>query len=103
MARFQDDLPCTICGNPPALKMVFFLFSLISGTSHAMNFGTDIGSEALWGVVDFELAYGTRWRIQDRDSALISPGNGGNRSNRNGNIDDGNLNYDRGRAVANML
>jgi hypothetical protein len=83
--------------------MVFFLFSLISGTSHAMNFGTDIGSEALWGVVDFELAYGTRWRIQDRDSALISPGNGGDRSNRNGNIDDGNLNYDRGRAVANMV
>lgn len=85
-------------------RSTLFLFSsLASGICSAVNFGTDFGAEALWGVADFELAYGTRWRVQDRDPGLISPGNGGDRSNGNGSIDDGNLNYDRGRAVSNMV
>lgn len=77
--------------------------SLVSSISPALTFGTQMGSTPLLGIVDFELAYGARWRLQDRDPGLISPGNGGDRGNANGNIDDGNLNYEQGRPVSNML
>jgi hypothetical protein len=81
------------------LALAFYLSS--SGAA-ALAFRSDVLGQPLGVITDLEVAYGARWRVQDRDSDLISPGNGGTRSNGSGNIDDGNLNYDVG-PVANMF
>jgi hypothetical protein len=76
--------------------------SLITTQGLALDFRTPpLGPNRLEGLVDLELAYGIRWRMQDRDPKLISLGNGG--TGPNSNIDDGNLNYDKGDPVSNML
>jgi hypothetical protein len=50
------------------------------------------------GIMDFTLAYGLLARTQDRDLDFVGIANGGNA--RSVNLDDGNLNYDKG-VVAN--
>ena len=87
----------------PCRYALLLCASLVSGLCTALDFRTELGSTPLWGLVDFELAYGVRWRVQDRDDGLISPGNGGDRSNGAGNLDNGNLNYDPGQPVSNMF
>lgn len=74
-----------------------------SGGSFALALRTEAIGQTVGILADFEVAYGARWRVQDRDTDLVSPGNGGTRSNGNGNIDDGNLNYDVGNLVSNMV
>ncbi len=79
------------------------ILSFCNNSVSALAFRTDVLGEPLGILTDFEVAYGVRWRVQDRDTDLVSPGNGGTRSNGNGNIDDGNLNYDVGSPVSNMV
>jgi hypothetical protein len=61
---------------------------------------TDFRVGELEGIFDISFTYGLLARVEGRDSDLIGIGNGG--SARNVNIDDGDLNYDRG-IVANGL
>ncbi len=90
---------------PGRLRCTFLLMlvtGLIAAEGFAFDFRTKLGPNRLEGLVDLELAYGVRWRVQDRDSALIGLGNGGDRAD-NANMDDGNLNYDEGEPVSNMV
>lgn len=48
----------------------------------------------LKGSLDTTLSYGAAWRVQDRDSSLIGLASGGTAFSVN--VDDGNLNYDKG-------
>ena len=50
--------------------------------------------------LDTTLSWGARWRMEDRDPAIISPFEGGTAWSVNG--DDGNLNFDKG-LVSNSL
>lgn len=50
------------------------------------------------GKLDTFVTFGIVQRIQSRDEALVSQGNGGN--GLSSNIDDGNLNYERGDLVS---
>ena len=84
----------------PALGLLGLIYS---GYASALAFRTDVLGEPVGVLLDAEVAYGARWRVQERDSNLVSPGNGGTRPNGNGNIDDGNLNYDVGNLVSNMV
>jgi hypothetical protein len=61
---------------------------------------TDFRVGELEGIFDVSLTYGLLARVEGRDSDLIGIGNGGNAPSVN--VDDGNLNYDRG-IVANGL
>jgi hypothetical protein len=60
--------------------------------------GTVQAVDFQWGEVsgswDTTLSYGQAWRIEDRDCDLIATANGG--CGRSPNIDDGDLNYDKG-------
>ncbi|MEP1470822.1 MAG: DUF1302 domain-containing protein [Halieaceae bacterium] len=62
-------------------------------------------STGIEGLIDLELAYGLRMRTEDIDPELVSPAHGGKRLayGRSGNLDDGNLNYDKGDLVSNMF
>ncbi len=77
------------------------LAGLSTGAGHALDFRTGLGPDQLQGLVGFELAYGMRWRMQAQDSALIGVGQGG--TGNSGNIDNGNLNYNKSRLVSNMV
>ncbi|MEY6430828.1 DUF1302 domain-containing protein [Thioalkalicoccus limnaeus] len=55
-------------------------------------------SGEITGSFDTTLSVGALWRLQNRESSLISLANGG--SSRDPNADDGNLNYDRGELVS---
>jgi hypothetical protein len=51
-------------------------------------------SGTVTGSWDTTIGYGQAWRLKDRDCRLIGTANGG--CGRSPNIDDGNLNYDKG-------
>ena len=55
---------------------------------------------SLKAALDTTISYGARWRVQDRDQAIIGIANGGTAYSVNG--DDGNLNYDKG-LVSNVI
>ncbi len=86
--------------NPFSLALCL-LCGAAAGKLHGYGLHTDLGSNRLIGIFDFELAYGVRWRLDERSPDLISRGNGG--EGDNGNFDDGNLNYDPGKPVSNMV
>lgn len=69
---------------------------LTAGPAHAFTFS----SGELEGSLDTTISYGTRWRVEDRDQAIIGRANGGTAFSVNG--DDGNLNYDTG-LVSNVI
>jgi hypothetical protein len=48
------------------------------------------------GLVDFSLAYGVLFRLQDRDDRLIAPANRKGGKATSANLDDGTLNYGKG-------
>ena len=70
--------------------------------SIATQFRTELGPNRLEGLVDLNLAYGMLWRTQDQDPKIIGLASGGDRAD-NANMDDGNLNYDQGELVSNMV
>ena len=86
----------------PGHLVLILAASLMATDSMATYFRTKLGPNRLEGVVDVELAYGLIWRAQNRDSRIIGFGNGGDRLD-NANMDDGNLNYDQGELVSNMV
>jgi hypothetical protein len=76
---------------------------LMPAMAQAFDFrDSDTGIEAL---VDIEVAYGLRLRTENTDQKLVSPAHGGDRvsAGRSGNLDDGNLNYDKGDLASNMF
>jgi hypothetical protein len=89
--------------TPLAFQFLALSACCYSGSVGALAFRTDVFGEPLGALVDLELAYGARWRVQDRDPNLIGPGNGGSRPNGNSNFDDGDLNYDVGKPVSSMF
>jgi hypothetical protein len=72
--------------------LALLLASALAATAQARPFQFD----EVEGVANLELSYGLLWRVQDRDDDLIALVNGGNAETAN--LDDGDLNYDRGIA-----
>ena len=64
--------------------------------AHAFEFTSASGE--VTGSFDTTLSIGGLWRMQDRESSLISIANGG--TSRDPNSDDGNLKYDKGDMVS---
>ena len=80
---------------------------LISATAAAGVFRIDnlFGIESLGqvqGIYDFEVAYGARYRLEDRDRQIIAAISDGSNP-QNSLLDDGNLNYDENHLVSNMF
>ena len=80
---------------------------LVSCTASAGVFKIDnlFGIESLGqlqGIYDFEVAYGARYRLEDRDRSIIAAISDGSNA-RNSLLDDGNLNYDENDLVSNMF
>lgn len=90
----------TIKRSPAALLL---LAGLLPVSAMAFDYrDPNTGVEVL---LDLEVAYGLRMRTEDVDQNLISPAHGGTRTEfgRSGNLDDGNLNYDKGDLTSNMF
>jgi Protein of unknown function (DUF1302) len=80
-----------------------FVCTLLPATVAAFDYrDANSGIEVL---LDVELAYGLRMRTEDVDPKLVSPAHGGARLEygRSGNLDDGNLNYDKGDLASNVF
>ncbi|RLB73408.1 MAG: hypothetical protein DRH03_03290 [Deltaproteobacteria bacterium] len=71
---------------------------VVSQVMPVQAFQFDLG--VAQGYLDTTLSYGAAFRVQKRDSDLVGIANGGNAQSVN--IDDGNLNYDRG-IVSNVV
>ena len=83
----------------PTLKPLAIALALASaGPAFAFQFQYDNG---ITGSLDTTLSYGISVRAGSRDSNLIGIANGGN--SRSVNEDDGNLNYDKNKAFANVV
>ncbi len=54
----------------------------------------EFSAGGLDGNIDTTLSWGARWRVEERDQAIIGIANGG--TGFSVNADDGNLNYDKG-------
>jgi hypothetical protein len=66
--------------------------ALTATNAHAVDFSTQSGSVS--GSWDTTVSFGTAWRLQSPDCNLIATADGG--CGRSPNIDDGNLNYEKG-------
>ena len=83
----------------PTLKPLVLALSLLgAGSAHALQFSFDNGMKI---NVDTTLTYGISIRASDRDAALIGIANGG--TSRSVNEDDGDRNFDKGKAFANLV
>jgi hypothetical protein len=71
---------------------------LFAAPASAMQFEFDNGIRA---NLDTTITYGVSIRAKDRDPALIGIANGG--TSRSVNEDNGDLNFDKGRAFANVI
>lgn len=71
--------------------------------------GTTGASAAEFEVGDFQvrfdsiISYGAAWRMEDRDLALIHPGNMPGGGGQSGVADDGNLNFDKNDLVTSVI
>ncbi len=82
----------------PVLKPLALAIALSgAGPALAFQFKLDNG---LTGSVDTTLSYGISVRTGSRDPGLVGIANGG--TSRSVNEDDGNLNYDKNKAFANI-
>ena len=83
----------------PTLKPLALALSLLgAGSVEALQFSFDNGMKI---NVDTTLTYGISIRASERDAALIGIANGG--TSRSVNEDDGDLNFDKGKAFANLV
>ncbi|HRP66260.1 MAG TPA: DUF1302 family protein, partial [Thauera sp.] len=78
------------------LASAVLLAFIAPATVQAFEFSSASGE--LTGSFDTTLSVGGLWRMQDRESSLISIANGG--TSRDPNSDDGNLKYDKGDMVS---
>ncbi len=82
----------------PLLKPLAIALALAgAGPALAFQFSLENG---LTGSVDTTVSYGVSVRAGSRDSTLVGIANGG--ASRSVNEDDGNLNYDKSKAFANL-
>lgn len=73
-----------------AQKLAVLLIALAGRDTNAVDF-----HRGEWeGLLDFTVSYGAIWRFEDPDDRLIALASGGSR--RDSNIDDGNLNFEKG-------
>jgi hypothetical protein len=84
--------------HPAAKPLAFAVAMLGSVPAFALQYEFDNGLKA---SVDTTLSYGIAVRASGRDPALIGIANGG--TSRSVNEDDGDLNFDKGRAFANVV
>jgi hypothetical protein len=84
----------------PALKPLALALSLLGVAVPVHAFQFNLGSEVK-GSFDTTISYGMSIRDEGRDIALVGIANGG--SARSVNEDDGDLNFDKGKAFANVL
>jgi hypothetical protein len=83
----------------PTLKPLVLALALAgAGSAHALQFtfGPDVKAS-----LDTTITYGISIRASDRDPGLIGIANGG--TSRSVNEDDGDLNYDKNKAFANLV
>ena len=82
----------------PALKPLALALSLLgAGSVQALQFSWD----SVKVSVDTTVSYGIAIRASERDPSLIGIANGG--TSRSVNEDDGDLNYEKGKAFANIV
>jgi hypothetical protein len=97
MNRFMKS-PRAYFANPPAVKSTVLAVALATaGTAHAIQFEYD----GIKGSFDTTLSYGYSVRDQAPIKSLIGIANGG--ASRSVNEDDGNRNYKKGDAFANVI
>ena len=77
---------------------VAIALALMAGAPAALAFEFKSESGEVTGSFDTTLSAGALWRMDKRDSSLISIANGG--TSRDPNSEDGNLNYDNGEHVS---
>lgn len=82
------------------VKPLVLALAMIAGTGPAAAFQFKM-ENGLTGSVDTTLSYGAAFRAEGRDPSLIGIANGG--QSRSVNEDDGNLNYDKGKAFTNAV
>lgn len=83
----------------PAAKPLALAIALLGAApAFALQFALDNGFKA---NVDTTLTYGISVRASERDPSLIGIANGG--TSRSTNEDDGNLNFENGKAFANVI
>lgn len=83
----------------PAAKPLALALALLGGApAYALQFSFDNGLQA---NIDTTLSYGVSIRASGRDPALIGIANGG--TSRSTNEDNGDLNFDNGKAFANIV
>ncbi|MFK5927466.1 MAG: DUF1302 domain-containing protein, partial [Desulfuromusa sp.] len=72
---------------------------VLAATFTAPAFAFQFGSGDFTGSLDSTLSYGLAWRMEDQDPDIVGLANGGNAFSVN--IDDGDLNYDKGDLINN--
>ena len=83
----------------PALKPLALALSLLgAGSVQALQFSWDNDIKVNF---DTTITYGASFRAEGRDPSLIGIANGG--TSRSVNEDDGDLNFDKGKAFANII
>ena len=82
----------------PALLAVAISSALLSSNVQALEF--NLGE--IEGRLDSQLSIGASWRMEERDSSLVSVANGGS-SRGSGSYDDGNLNFDKHDAFSQIF
>ena len=75
--------------------------ALMAGAPAAFAFEFKSESGEITGSFDTTVSVGALWRVDKRDSTLISIANGG--SSRDPNSEDGNLKYDNGELVSTVI
>jgi hypothetical protein len=85
-----------VCFPVKPLVIAIALAGAAPASAYQFNFDNGIT-----GSVDTTLSYGISVRAADRDANLIGIANGG--TSRSVNEDDGNLNYDKNKAFANVV
>ncbi len=84
--------------RPAAVPLAVALSLLGIAPAYALQFEMDNGLKA---NIDTTVSYGVSIRASGRDAALIGIANGG--TSRSVNEDDGDLNFDKGKAFANLV
>src|SRR5512142_2563940 len=82
----------------PAKPLVLALVLLGAAPAYALQFSFDNGIAA---SLDTTLSYGVSIRASGRDPSLIGIANGG--TSRSTNEDNGDLNFDKNKAFANIV
>lgn len=82
------------------LAMLLLPSTVLAGIFRTQDlFGSEVN---LQGIYNFDVSYGARYRLEDRDAPLVARISGGSNP-QNSLLDDGNLNYESHQLVSNMV